>query len=155
MKAVALHVAVLPKTTIFVLQAVGDDPQYTQAFLEAVMEEYVSLKKEMRTQTSDTTVAGLTEEVLRLEKELHKSDQELADFQGTNSVSVIQEQGNAAQTYLTTLNQSLASMKSDYDLLSAMTLDQSLEMQKERDAATAAAATGPDAQGTATPSTTA
>jgi polysaccharide biosynthesis transport protein len=116
------------------------------------MEEYVSLKKEMRTQTSDNTVAGLTEEVLRLEKELHKSDQELADFQGTNSVSVIQEQGNAAQSYLTTLNQSLASMKSDYDLLSAMTLDQSLEMQKEREAAASAAST--DNQPTTAPTTT-
>jgi len=134
MKPVALHVTVLPKTTIFVLQAVGADPAYTEAFLQAAMEEYVSLKKEMRTQTSDTTVAGLTEEVLRLEKELHKSDQELADFQGTNSVSVIQEQGNAAAGYLTTLNQSLAAMKSDYDLLSAMTLDQSLEVQKQREA---------------------
>ena len=36
------------------------------------MEEYIALKREMRLQTSDTTVAGLTEEIMRLEKELRK-----------------------------------------------------------------------------------
>src|SRR5664279_1133883 len=58
MQPVALKVTVLPKTTIFVLQASGSDPAYTQAFLQACMEEYTAPKKEMRTQTSDTTVAG-------------------------------------------------------------------------------------------------
>src|SRR5258706_3185680 len=61
---VTLKGSPLPQTTIFVLQATGADAHYTQAFLQACMEEYVNLKKEMRTQTSDTTVAGLTEEVL-------------------------------------------------------------------------------------------
>ena len=65
MQLVTLKVSVLPKTTIFVLQATGADAAYTQAFLQGCMEEYVSLKKEMRTHTSDTTFAGLTEEVLR------------------------------------------------------------------------------------------
>src|SRR5262249_10374647 len=46
---VNLRVSPLPKTTIFVLQATGNDAQYTQAFLQACMEEYVNLKKEMRT----------------------------------------------------------------------------------------------------------
>src|SRR5205823_8352883 len=34
---VVLKVSVLPKTTIFVLQGTGADPEYTQAFLQAVM----------------------------------------------------------------------------------------------------------------------
>src|ERR1044071_7499169 len=79
-KPVTLKVSVLPKTTIFVLQGTGEDPAYTQAFLQACMEEYVGLKKEMRTQTSDTTVAGLTEEVLRIGKDPPKSDDGLAAF---------------------------------------------------------------------------
>src|SRR5882724_5389178 len=41
-KAVALKVSVLPKTTIFVLQATGEDALYTEAFLQACMEEYVT-----------------------------------------------------------------------------------------------------------------
>jgi len=129
-KPVKLKVSVLPKTTIFVLQGTGDDPEYTQAFLQACMEEYISLKKEMRAQTSDTTVAGLTEEVLRLEKELRKSDEELVAFQSSNSVVVLQEQGNSAGNYLAALNQRLAALRSEHELLQMLTLDQNLERQQ-------------------------
>jgi capsular exopolysaccharide synthesis family protein len=94
------------------------------------MEEYIQLKKEMRAQTSDTTFAGLTEEILRLEKELRKSDEELAAFQGTNSVEVFQEQGNGAAKYLGGLNQRLAGLKSEYDLLQSLSLEQNLEHRK-------------------------
>ncbi len=131
MRPVALKVTVLPKTTIFVLQGTGTDPQYTQAFLQACMEEYVSLKKEMRTQTSDTTVAGLTEEALRLEKELRKSDEDLVSFQSTNSVVLLQEQGNSAGNYLAALNQRLAAQRSEQELLKMLTLDQNLERRQQ------------------------
>ena len=131
MQPVALKVTVLPKTTIFVLQATGPDAEYTRAFLQAVMEEYIALKKEMRMQTSDTTVAGLTEEVMRLEKELGKADEELVAFQGTNSVVMSQDQGNnTAANYLAALNQRLAGLKSEHELLQLLTVDQNLDRQQ-------------------------
>jgi polysaccharide biosynthesis transport protein len=131
MQPVGLKVSILPKTTIFVLQAVGADPDYTQVFLQACMEEYVALKREMRAQTSDTTVAGLTEEVMRLEKELRKADEELVQFQSTNSMVLSQDLGNSAGSYLAALNQRLAAQKSEYGLLQMLTLDQSLDRQQE------------------------
>src|SRR5664279_1560079 len=127
---VGLKVTVLPKTTIFVLQASGTDPAYTQAFLQACMEEYTALKKEMRTQTSDTTVAGLTEEVRRIEKDLRNAEADLVSFQSTNSVVLSQEQGNSAGNYLAALNQRLASQKSEYALLQLLTVDQNLDRQQ-------------------------
>ena len=132
MQPVALKVTVLPKTTIFVLQATGADAEYAQAFLQAVMEEYTSLKKEMRTQTSDTTVAGLTEEVMRLEKDLRKADEELVGFQSTNSVVLSQDQGqgNSAANYVAALYQRLAAQKSEYELLQLLTVDQNLDRQQ-------------------------
>ncbi len=128
---VSLKVSVQPKTSIFLLQGTGLEPQFTQHYLQACMEEYINLKKEMRSQTSDTTVAGLTEEVLRLEKDLRAGDQELTDFQSSNSVVVLQEQGNSAGSYLAALNQRLATLKSEYNLLQALTLDQNLERQPQ------------------------
>ena len=127
---VALKVTVLPRTTIFVLQATGGDPEYAQAFLQAGMEEYSALKKEMRTQTSDTTVAGLTEEVMRLEKELRTADADLVAFQSTNSVVLSQDQGNSAANYVAALYQRLAGQKSEYELLQLLTLDQNLDRQQ-------------------------
>ena len=125
-----LRVNVLPKTTIFVLQATGSDPRYTQLFLQACLDEYINLKREMRDQTSETTLAGLTEEVTRLRKELAQADEALAQFQGTNSVVLLQEQGNSAAAYLAALNQRLASLRSEYELVKTLTLDQNLERQQ-------------------------
>ena len=130
MQPVGLKVTVLPKTTIFVLQASGSDPAYTQAFLQACMEEYIALKKEMRTQTSDTTVAGLTEEVMRIEKDLRNADDELVAFQSTNSVVLSQDQANSPGNYLAALNQRLAAQKSEYALLQMLTVDQNLDRQQ-------------------------
>lgn len=124
---VKLKITVLPKTTIFVLQATGTNAAYAQQFLQACMEEYTSLKKEMRSQTSDTTVAGLTEEVLRLEKELRKADAELVEFQSTNSMVLLQEQGTPSGGYLAQLNQRAAVLKSEFELLKTLTLDEQLE----------------------------
>ena len=128
---VGLKVSVLPKTTIFVLQGTGADRYYTQAFLQAAMEEYVNLKREMRVKTSDTTFAGLTEEVLRLEKDLSKAGDEMVQFQSTNSVVLLQDQGNSAGNYLGALNNRLASLKSEYELLQTLTLDQNLDRQQQ------------------------
>jgi succinoglycan biosynthesis transport protein ExoP len=131
MQSVALKVTVLPKTTIFMLDGTGGDPRYTQAFVQACMDEYVNLKKDMRTQTTDTTIAGLTEEVLRLKKELLRSEDEMVSFQTTNSVVLLQEQGNTAGNYLASLNQRFAALKSEYALLETLTLDQNLQRQQQ------------------------
>jgi succinoglycan biosynthesis transport protein ExoP len=128
---VAIKVAVSPKTSIFVLEATGADPRYVQQYLQSCMEEYINLKKEMRAQTSDNTVAGLTEELLRLEKELRKGEEEMVTFQGSNSVVLLEDQGNSTVGYLTALNQRLAVLKSEYSLLQTLTLDQNLERQQE------------------------
>jgi capsular exopolysaccharide synthesis family protein len=127
LQPVTLKVFIQPKTTIFLLQGTGENGPYTKQFVQACMEEYINLKKEMRAQTSDTTLAGMTEEIARLEKELRKCDSDLVAFQSTNSVVLLQEQGNNAGTYLAGLNQRLAGWKSDREMLEAVEPGQLLE----------------------------
>lgn len=134
---VTLDISVLPRTTIFNLEAVGASPEYTRAYLDAVMEEYIQFKKDMRESTSDYTLTGITEQLASLERELKKSENELLAFQQSNSVVFLQEQGNSAGAYLAQLNRQLASLKSDYKLLSLLDLDQNLELQQDAEAAAA------------------
>ncbi len=128
---VLLRVNVLPKTTIFTLQAEGADPGYTQVFLQGCMDEYSALKREMRTQTSDITVAGLADQLLRLEKELRQADMELSEFQSTNSVVLLQEQGNTAGNYLAVLSQRLSGLKDESELLHRLTLEQHQDRRQQ------------------------
>ena len=126
---VELQITVSPKTTIFNLQAIGPNREFTRAYLDACMEEYINLKKEMRTSTSETTLAGITDQLVGLERELKKFENELLQFQASNSVVFLQEQGNSAGSYLVLLNRQLASLKTESQLLDMLDLDQNLERQ--------------------------
>ncbi|MCW5550915.1 MAG: polysaccharide biosynthesis tyrosine autokinase [Verrucomicrobiae bacterium] len=128
---VDLQISVSPKTTIFNLVATGIDPEYTRAFLDACMEEYINLKKEMRMSTSETTLAGITAQLVSLERDLKKQEAELLDFQGSNSLVFLQEQGNSAGSYLVKLNQTFAVLKTELQLLNLLDLDQTLERQQK------------------------
>lgn len=143
---VKLKIGVSPKTSIFNLRATGLDPVYTQVYLDAVMDSYVSLKKEMKAKTSDTSLAGITDELLRLEKELKAGEDELLQFQATNSVVFLQEQGNSAGAYLVQINRSLAALQIELQLLKMLNLEQNLERQQQQGVVTGTkpAATTPD-----------
>ena len=130
-KAPLLSVNVLPKTTIFILRATGENPDYAKAYLQACMEEYISLKRQMVARTSDTTIAGLTEQITRLEPELQKCDLEMQSFLSTNDLALM-EQASGLGGYLTTIYQQLAAAQSEFDLLQTMTLDQNLLLEQGR-----------------------
>jgi capsular exopolysaccharide synthesis family protein len=85
----------------------------------------------MRTQTADNTVAGLTAEVKRLEKDLRQADEEIGAFQRTNSVMMSQDQDNSTSVCLAALKQRLTAQRSEYELLQMLTPDQSLDRQQE------------------------
>src|SRR6187402_2158408 len=55
---VKLEVGQVPKASIFIIRAIGKSPSYTQSYVDAAMEEYISTKKTMRSEKSErTTVA--------------------------------------------------------------------------------------------------
>jgi capsular exopolysaccharide synthesis family protein len=126
-----LSVNVLPRTTIFVLRATCGSPEYAKAYLQACMEEYINLKKEMAERTSSTTIAGLTDQMLRLEPQLQKCDDELQSFLATNDAALLQE-ASGVGSYLVALYQQTATARSEYDLLQSMTLDQNLLLEQDQ-----------------------
>ena len=129
---VDLQIAVSPKTTIFNLKTTGSEPEYTRAYLDACMEEYILLKKDMRVSTSDTTLANITEQITSLERDLKKYEDEELSFKTTNNVTLIQEQGNYAAKYLVQLNGQLALLKTEGQLLTLLNLDQNLDRQQRK-----------------------
>jgi len=125
---VSIDVTLSPKTSIFNLRAVGRDPKYTQAYLNATMDEYIKLKKDLLANATIATQSGLEEELKQLAGELQKSKDDLINFQASNSVVFLQQNGgNNAADYLVTLNRQLAERNSELLLLKTLTLDQNLE----------------------------
>jgi len=128
---VKLKVTITPKTSIFVLTGTGNDPQVTQAFVQFCMEDFITVKGELRTRSSDVALASLGTEVHNLEQTLAGLDQAQMDFETTNSMALFEEQGNRIGNYLAALNQRLAALTSELDLLQSLSLDQSLERWQE------------------------
>ena len=121
---VRVRVAQAPKSAVFQLSAVGTDPAYTQAHLNALIDEYLNYKKEIRAASSDDTLASIAQQVYQQEKELKVEQEKLSDFQRDNSLAVLQEQSAAAATYLTKLNAQLSDLKLEYQLLDSVSADQ-------------------------------
>ncbi len=124
---VEITVVQKPRTSIFDLIAVGSTPDYTQAYLNAVMQKYLDFKKGMRENQGSTVTTAITEQLIQVEKDLRSAEDEMLDFQKQNNIGFIQEEGNSAAAYLVRLNQQYAQLKTEYDLLSLLDLDQNLD----------------------------
>ncbi len=120
---VRVRVAQAPKSAVFQLSAVGTDPAYTEAHLNALIDEYLSYKKEIRAASSDDTLASISEQVYQQEKELKAEQEKLSNFQRDNSLAVLQEQSTAAVSYLSKLNAQLSDLKLEYQLLESVLAD--------------------------------
>src|SRR6476469_4815496 len=116
-----------PRTSIFDLVALGSTPDYTQAYLNAVMQKYLDFKKGMRENQGSTVTTAITEQLIQVEKDLRDAEDEMIDFQKQNNIGFITEEGNSAAQYLVRLNQQYAQLKTEYDLLSLLDLDQNLD----------------------------
>src|SRR5881227_2719109 len=124
---VEIFVLQKPRTSIFDLAAVGSAPEYTQAYLNAVMQKYLDFKRGMREDRGHEITTGITEQLIQVEKDLRNGEDEMLEFQKQNNIGFIQEQGNSAAAYLVRLNQQYAQLKTEYDLLSLLDLDQNLD----------------------------
>jgi capsular exopolysaccharide synthesis family protein len=116
-----------PRTSIFDLSAIGSTPDYTQAYLNAVMQKYLDFKKGMREDQGHNVTTAITEQLIQVEKDLRNGEDEMLEFQKQNNIGFIQEEGNSAAQYLVRLNQQLASLKTEYELLEKLDLDQNLD----------------------------
>jgi len=147
LQSVPVEITVLqkPRTSIFDLAAVGSAPEYTQTYLNAVMQKYLDFKRGMREDRGHEITTGITEQLIQVEKDLRNGEDEMLEFQKQNNIGFIQEQGNSAAQYLVKLNQQYAQLKTEYDLLNLLDLDQNLDRAQNK--TEAASGQGSDNQG--------
>jgi capsular exopolysaccharide synthesis family protein len=129
---VQIFVIQKPRTSIFDLSAVGSSPDYTQAYLNAVMQKYLDFKRGMREDRSHEVTTGITEQLIQVEKDLRNGEDEMLEFQKQNNIGFIQEDSTSAAAYLVKLNQQYAQLKTEYDLLNLLDLDQNLDRAQSK-----------------------
>ena len=128
---VQLNVGQQPKASLFVFQAIAADGVFAQKYLDACMEEYMNVKKQMRSDKSETTLNDLKDELDRTEKELRTAEDKLLTFQTENNLGSLKEEGNSAAVYLAKLKLQLAELKTEHNLLERLDIDQTLERRSQ------------------------
>jgi succinoglycan biosynthesis transport protein ExoP len=131
-----VKVRVLPQTSIFALTATGSEPVYTQRLLDAVMDEYIATKKEMRSSRSEETQTAILDEVSKIELGMRQTEEELLQFQRENNIGYLREEGNSAGAYVAKLNRQLAELRTQYNLLKSLSVDEMIDLN-QRDPARA------------------
>lgn len=145
---ITLNIAQEPHASIFDVEVEAQSAAYAKAYLNAIMDEYMEVKRKQRLQSSDNTTLALQDELARVQKDIENSDAEMHDFQQKNNLGFLEKQGNDAADYLAKKNRELADLKSEYNLLQMLDLDQNLDRQQiNANAAQAAAASSPGIDG--------
>lgn len=127
--AVNLQVSQSPQTSIFVLRASGGESEYTRAYLDAVLEEFIEYKKSIQEETSEATLGAINQRLVELDEAMRTEQEALFEFQKRNDMAVLQEQGNLAAQYLARIETDLAEKRRIVRLLERLTLDQALVLQ--------------------------
>ena len=148
---VTLTVTQEPHASVFNLRVEAGDKDYAKAYLDAVMNEYIEVKRKQRLQSSDTTTLAIQDQLAHQEKDIESSDAEMHDFQQKNNFGFLEKQGNDAADYLAKKNRELADLKSEYNLLGMLDLDGNLDRQQANSAAATAAAQGTTADASGSP----
>ncbi|MGZ0707939.1 polysaccharide biosynthesis tyrosine autokinase [Coraliomargarita sp. W4R53] len=137
--SLALYAYVKEDTTIFVLQAYTSDREYTPVYLDAVMDEYINRRSEMRSKTSEKTYDAIVMQIQALEQEIEAGEDAIVNFQKKNNIVFIQEQGSAAGTYLADLKRRLAELKTEGRALASIADSRQVDSLLRGDVAQAAA----------------
>jgi len=146
---VAISVAGNAKSEMYVIQAVSSDPWFTRTYLDAVMQAYLDYMKTVRAQVSGETLASLSDQMQKWERELKAGQDALLAFQRTNNLAILQEEATVAGSYLTKLKTQLSDLQLDARLLEAATNNPDLLASgtvADTSGAGSASATGPSAQ---------
>jgi len=123
---VSLSVSQIPRTSIFVLRASGNQPDYVKAYLNSVLEEYIALRRGIIDEKSDSALSAITAELARVERELRRSEDEIITWKSENNLVFLKEGSDAAGAQLSSLNNRLATLEAEHSLMDRLTDEQNL-----------------------------
>jgi capsular exopolysaccharide synthesis family protein len=121
---VNLNITEAPKSSVFLVQASSADATYSKKYLDALMSEYLAYKKSVRLSVSDDTLASISVQVERAERDLQQKQGAFVDFQRSNNLAVLVEESTIAGGYLARLKTQLSDYQLEERLLKAALSDQ-------------------------------
>ncbi len=118
--------ALEPRTTIITVTGRGASAQYTQRFVDAVMEEFLNIKRTKANDAMTSTQSQFATELARLGKECDQREAELQAFIKQNNMAFWEEQGRTSSQYLSDLKTKQANLITEMQRLENLSSEQLL-----------------------------
>lgn len=106
-------------SAIFNVRAFGAEPKYTRIFLDALLDEFIAFRNQIREQQRNKALTTLAEDVVRREKDLGEKQDKLTSFRKANNVVLLMGTRDDSTVYLRKQmdrREEITSMLSDIDL---------------------------------------
>jgi polysaccharide biosynthesis transport protein len=107
----------LPRSTILIVEVIGDNSVWVQTFLEALVDEYLEARRAMRKNTSNETLNSLSREVGERQQQLRAAQEKLVAAQTEGSLQLLEEQNRTASAQLARLTVEEADIRMEQNLL--------------------------------------
>ena len=125
MPSTPVKVDYVPQSTFLVINATASNPVYAQRYLQALIDSYISYRKQQKSGRSGEMLDKVREQILHMEAELKKDDQDIIDYQRENKI--VFQKNDTGDTTLTELKKKRADLQEHYDQLMLMTPEQGLD----------------------------
>ena len=115
-----------PRTNIFIVTGIGANPQYTQKFVDTVVDEFLKWRYESRTGQVGQVNTSLAVQEAQTRKELEQNKASLQAFTEKNSMQFWNDRQNKAVAWLTGLENKKTQLHDELQRLQNLTPDELL-----------------------------
>lgn len=143
---VDIRVAQTKGSAIFNILATGSEPKYTKIFLDALLDEFIAFRQNIREQAQGKVLQQFLQEVVTKQKGMDEAMDRLAKFRMANNIITINNGNNAAATFLNNLQSQRESQRTTMEELKLALANVDAAMQaRERALNTGTGANPPSA----------
>lgn len=118
-----IRVVQAPKSSVITVEASSENVVYVRAFLDALIDEFMSYRKEIRASTSGDALNSVSAQIYKVEADLKTEQEKLAAFSRTNNVALLEESLRGGGGQLAQQNAQIAFLKLETELLNATAIE--------------------------------
>lgn len=118
-----LRIVQAPKSSVIVLESVSENGPYAKAFLDALIDEFMAYRKQVRSETSGDALASVSTQLYKGEKDLKDEEEKLARFSQTNNLALLEENVRGGGGQLAQMNAQIAFLRLELKLLEATAVE--------------------------------
>ncbi len=114
---VEIRVAQTKGSAIFNILATGSEPKYTRIFLDALLDEFIAFRQNIREQAQGKVLQQFLQEVVTKQKVMEDSLDSLTKFKAANNILTLTNGNNLAAQYLVNLEAQRIAQRTTLDEL--------------------------------------